>query len=90
MMIPMTLSAQNVKKDVLSAPSADAIIWDFESGEQYDDWKAVDNDGDVLTWRYHNNEGEQDNRMTTHGGEGLVQSASYNNILVQHSLLTTG
>ena len=98
MLIPMTLSAQDVKKDVLpgvkvlksnnslmkknvqapadkkvqklsnftkslrrapkAAPSADAVIWDFESEDQFNQWTIVDNDGDGYVWEYYNNEGK--------------------------------
>ena len=119
MMIPMTLSAQEVRKDVLAnllfskdnrsllkknvpapadkrvqklsnftkslrrapkaAPSADAIIWDFESVDQFNEWTIVDNDGDGFNWQYFNNTGLTTGRMTAHEGEGLVASASYDN-----------
>lgn len=119
MLIPMTLSAQDVKKDVLpgvkvlksnnslmkknvqapadkkvqklsnftkslrrapkAAPSADAVIWDFESEDQFNQWTNVDNDGDGHLWEYYNNEGETTGLMTAHEGYGLVASASYDN-----------
>ena len=119
MMIPMTLSAQEVRKDVLAnflfskdnrsllkknvpapadkrvqklsnftkslrrapkaAPSADAVIWDFESEDQFNEWTTVDSDGDGFNWQYFNNTGLETGRMTAHGGEGLVASASYDN-----------
>ena len=119
MLIPMTLSAQKVKKNVLTdmkartvnssvlmknvpapadkkvqklsnftkslrrapkaAPSADAVIWDFESEDQFNQWTIVDNDGDGFNWQYFNNTGLETGRMTAHGGEGLVASASYDN-----------
>ena len=119
MMIPMTLSAQEVRKDVLAnflfskdnrsllkknvpapadkrvqklsnftkslrrapkaAPSADAITWDFESEDQFNEWTTVDSDGDGFNWQYFNNTGLETGRMTAHGGEGLVASASYDN-----------
>ena len=110
MLIPMTLSAQKVKKNVLTdmkartvnssvlmknvpapankqlqnlsiftksmrrapkaAPSADAVIWNFESEDQFNQWTIVDNDGDGYVWEYYNE------IMTAHGGNGLVSSAS--------------
>ena len=62
-MMPMTLSAQ------------DTYTWDFESEDQLDDWTIVDHDGDGYSWIYFNNEGSS--KMFTHGGEGLMYSASY-------------
>lgn len=119
MMIPMTLSAQDVRKDVLTNlllskdnrsllkknvpapadkrvqklsnftkslrrapkadPSADAIIWDFESEDQFNEWTIVDSDGDGFNWQFFNNTGLTTGRMTAHDGEGLVASASYDN-----------
>ena len=113
MLIPMTLSAQKVKKNVLTdmkartvnssvlmknvpapankqlqnlsiftksmrrapkaAPSSDAVIWNFESEDQFNQWTIVDNDGDGYVWEYYNE------IMTAHGGNGLVSSASYDN-----------
>ena len=66
-MMPMTLSAQ------------DAYTWDFESEDQFNEWTNVDHDGDGYSWTYFNNEGLSTERMTPHGGEGLVFSASYDN-----------
>ena len=121
LMVPMTLSAQQVKKDVTSdvtllkgsssllkknvpapadkqvqklsgltkgsslrrgpkaEPSADAVVWDFESEDQFNEWTLVDNDGDGFNWEYYNNEGKDTGRMTAHEGYGLVASASYDN-----------
>ena len=119
MMVPMTLSAQQVKKNVLTdmkvrndntsllkknvpapankklqnlsiftkslrrapkaAPSSDAVIWDFETEEQFNEWTIVDCDGDGNVWEYYNNEGKESGRMTAHEGDGLVSSASYIN-----------
>ena len=62
-MMPMTLSAQ------------DAYTWDFESEDQLEEWTIVDKDGDGFNWQYFNNEGSSS--MYTHGGEGLMYSASY-------------
>ena len=126
MLIPMTLSAQDVKKDVLpgvkvlksnnslmkknvqapadkkvqklsnftkslrrapkAAPSADAVIWDFESEDQFNQWTIVDNDGDGHLWEYYNNDGLESDIMEAHGGYGLVVSASYDND--SHQILT--
>lgn len=126
MLIPMTLSAQDVKKDVLpgvkvlksnnslmkknvqapadkkvqklsnftkslrrapkAAPSADAVIWDFESEDQFNQWTNVDNDGDGHLWEYYNNDGLESDIMEAHGGYGLVVSASYDND--SHQILT--
>ena len=121
LMVPMTLSAQQVKKDVTSdvtllkgsssllkknvpapadkqvqklsgltkgsslrrgpkaEPSADAVVWDFESEDQFNEWTLVDKDGDGFNWEYYNNEGKETGRMTAHEGNGLVASASYDN-----------
>ena len=121
LMVPMTLSAQQVKKDVASdvtllkgsssllnknvpapadkqvqklsgltkgsslrrgpkaEPSADAVVWDFESEDQFNEWTLVDKDGDGFNWQYYNNEGKETGRMTAHEGNGLVASASYDN-----------
>ena len=122
LMVPMTLSAQQVKKDVTSdvtllkgsssllkknvpapadkqvqklsgltkgsslrrgpkaEPSADAVVWDFESEDQFNEWTLVDNDGDGFNWEYYNNEGKETGElMTAHEGYGLVVSASYDN-----------
>ena len=126
MLIPMTLSAQDVKKDVLpgvkvlksnnslmkknvqapadkkvqklsnftkslrrapkAAPSADAVIWDFESEDQFNQWTIVDNDGDGHLWEYYNNDGLESDIMEAHGGYGLIVSASYDND--SHQILT--
>ena len=59
-----------------AAPSADAVIWDFETEEQLDDWTLVDNDGDGFGWIYYNNAAESLS-MKAHDGDGLVTSSSY-------------
>ena len=75
-----TLTGRHVSHRVLPRRVSDqAIIWDFEEESQLDDWTLVDNDGDGFNWQYHNNTGLETNRMTAHGGEGLVFSASYDN-----------
>ncbi len=120
LMVPMTLSAQQVKKDVTSdvtllkgsssllkknvpapadkqvqklsgltkgsslrrgpkaEPSADAVVWDFESEDQFNEWTLVDNDGDGFNWEYFNNNVSEE-KMNAHEGYGLVASASYVN-----------
>lgn len=120
LMVPMTLSAQQVKKDVASdvtllkgsssllkknvpapadkqvqklsgltkgsslrrgpkaEPSADAVVWDFESEDQFNEWTLVDKDGDGFNWQYFNNNVSEE-KMTPHEGDGLVASASYDN-----------
>ena len=119
MMVPMTLSAQKVKKNILTdmkvrndnisllkknvpapankqlqnlsiftkslrrapkaAPSADAVIWDFEDESQFAEWTLVDYDDDGFGWNYHNNQDQTSDKMTPHDGDGLVYSASYDN-----------
>jgi hypothetical protein len=59
--------------------SREAITWDFEDAEQFAQFMAVDNDEDGFNWEYYNNTGLTTGRMTAHGGEGLVASASYDN-----------
>ncbi len=120
LMVPMTLSAQQVKKNVTSdvtllkgsssllkknvpapadkqvqklsgltkgsslrrgpkaEPSADAVVWDFESEDQFNEWTLVDKDGDGFNWQYYNNN-VSEKKMTPHEGDGLVASASYDN-----------
>ena len=59
--------------------SREAITWDFEDAEQFAEFMAVDNDEDGFNWEYYNNTGLTTGRMTAHGGEGLIASASYDN-----------
>ena len=59
--------------------SREAITWDFEDADQFVEFMAVDNDEDGFNWEYYNNTGLTTGRMTAHGGEGLVASASYDN-----------
>ena len=77
-------------KDMLRAPkftpSADAITWDFESEDVFNEWTIVDKDNDGFKWEYHNNEGLESGIMEAHGGYGLVVSASYDND--SHQILT--
>ena len=63
--MPMTLSAQ------------ESFICDFESEDQFKEWTIVDNDDDGFTWEYFSNYGREYKRMTAHGGDGLMCSASY-------------
>ena len=67
MMIPMTLSAQEVR------------VWDFEDEAQLSDWTLVDLDGDGKNWNYFSNAGLDYGRATTHSGDGIMMSASYDN-----------
>ena len=63
-----------------------AITWDFEDEAQFNEFQALDNDGDGFNWQYFNMTGVETGRMTPHGGEGLVASASYDND--SHTALT--
>ena len=61
-------------------PNADgALVWDFEDASQFAEFTLVDNDGDGYNWQYYNNEGLTTGQMTTHGGMGIISSASYIN-----------
>ncbi len=55
------------------------IMWDFEDASQFDEFTKVDADKDGFNWRYYNNAGLESNRMTTHSGDGVVSSESYDN-----------
>ena len=57
--------------------SDQAITWDFEASTQFDEFQALDADGDGFNWQYFNNEGLTSGLMSAHGGYGLVASASY-------------
>jgi hypothetical protein len=59
--------------------SDQAITWGFETEDEFNEWMAVDNDGDGFNWQYFNNEGLTQGLMTAHDGYGLVASASYDN-----------
>ncbi len=48
---------------------------DFENG--FNDWTAIDADGDGNNWTFHLNSGS--GNMNTHSGDGAVYSASYDN-----------
>ncbi len=55
----------------------DAIVWDFEDKAQLEDWKLVDKNEDGFNWEYFSNEGRDSGRMTTHSGDGIMMSESY-------------
>lgn len=78
-MSPLIKGSKSMRRAPKAAPSADALTWDFESADQFNDWTTVDSDGDGFNWQYFNNTGLETGRMTAHGGEGLVASASYDN-----------
>ena len=78
-MSPLIKGSKSLRRAPKAAPSADAIIWDFESEDQFNQWTIVDSDGDGFNWQYFNNTGLSTGRMTANGGEGLVASASYDN-----------
>lgn len=66
---------------VLRADGA-ATSWDFEDADQFAQFTLVDNDGDGFNWTYYNNDVADQNgdkHMTTHGGVGVIVSASYDN-----------
>lgn len=66
---------------VLRADAA-ATSWDFEDATQFAQFTIVDNDGDGFNWTYYNNDVADQNgdkHMTTHGGVGVIASASYDN-----------
>jgi len=59
-----------------------ATTWDFEDATQFAQFTLIDADGDGFNWTYYNNDeadaaGEK--HMTTHGGVGVIASASYDN-----------
>ena len=78
-MSPLIKGSKSLRRAPKAAPSADAIIWDFESEDQFNQWTNVDKDGDGHVWEYYNNEGATNGLMTAHEGYGLVASASYDN-----------
>ena len=55
-----------------------AITWDFEDEACFNEFQALDNDGDGYNWQYFNNS-TAEKQMTAHAGYGLVASASYDN-----------
>ena len=64
-------------RPTLNALRGETISWDFEAGA--DGWTTVDNDGDGYNWQFFDNTGLESGRMTAHGGECLMASASYDN-----------
>ena len=78
-MSPFIKGSKSMRRAPKAAPSADALTWDFESADQFNNWTTVDSDGDGFNWQYFNNTGLETGRMTANGGEGLVASASYDN-----------
>lgn len=52
-------------------PSIANILWDFEDTDQLEDWIVIDSDEDGFNWQYANA------RYTTHSGNGVLISASY-------------
>ena len=57
-----------------------SMVWDFEDATAgYAPFTVDDKDGDGYNWTYYNNTGLETGRMTAHGGEGLIASASYDN-----------
>ena len=59
-----------------------ATTWDFEDATQFTQFTLIDADGDGFNWTYYNNDEADaagDKHMTTHGGVGVIASASYDN-----------
>ena len=54
-----------------------AYAWDFETDPVAAGWTFVDADGDGYNWGHHVNTGS--GNFTTHGGDGVIYSESYNN-----------
>ena len=52
----------------------DTYFWDFETEDQASDWVVLDEDGDGFNWELISGEG-----LTTHSGEYVMSSASYDN-----------
>ena len=52
----------------------DTYFWDFEDEAQASDWVVLDEDGDGFNWELISGEG-----LTTHSGEYVMSSASYDN-----------
>ena len=52
----------------------DTYFWDFEDEAQVNDWVVLDEDGDGFNWELISGEG-----LTTHSGEYVMSSASYDN-----------
>ena len=71
------IKGNGLRRAPKGAPSADAITWDFEEEQQFQQWMIVDNDGDGHNWEYFSNTSNVSGSMEAHSGEGLVCSASY-------------
>lgn len=59
-----------------------ATTWDFEDATQFTQFTLIDADGDGFNWTYYNNDDADaagEKHMTTHGGVGVIASASYDN-----------
>ncbi len=54
-----------------------AYAWDFESDPAAAGWTFVDSDNDGYNWYWHVNTGTGNH--TTHSGDGIIASESYNN-----------
>jgi hypothetical protein len=52
----------------------DTYFWDFEDEAQASDWVVLDEDGDGFNWELISGDG-----LTTHSGEYVMSSASYDN-----------
>ena len=76
---PSVMGGKSLRRAMPRRASDKAIIWDFESEDQFAEWSIVDNDGDGFNWQYFSNAGLETGRMTAHEGDGLVFSASYDN-----------
>ena len=76
---PSVMGGKSLRRAMPRRASDKAIIWDFESEDQFAEWTIVDNDGDGFNWNYYNNLEMEGGHMTPHQGEGLVFSASYDN-----------
>ena len=76
---PSVMGGKSLRRAMPRRASDKAIIWDFESEDQFAEWTIVDNDGDGFNWQYFSNAGMETGRMTAHEGDGLVFSASYDN-----------
>ena len=60
--------------------SGQAITWDFEDENQFNDFNCIDNDGDGFNWYYITNAGHEWEEWfyyETHSGDGIVCSKSY-------------
>ena len=77
-LMPQSIPIQSGIKGIHRAPGK-ATTWDFEDVSQLEDWSAVDADNDGYNWGYYNNSELEGGRMTTHSGDGVMASASYDN-----------